>query len=109
MLPSGRRRSLHEQGHNTEDLRMVARSFRIDDAEQMVVFNTLCNSPLVVQYFLEHFVLLPSTSTLDHTDFSLRPRCRNGRTSALRAVPWLHEHSERFVVEADGRRLRRTF
>ena len=23
-------------------------------------------------------------------------------TSALRAVPWLHEHPERFVVEADG-------
>ena len=38
MLPSGRRmrRSFHEQGHNTEDLRVVARSFRIDDAEQMV-------------------------------------------------------------------------
>ena len=38
MLPSGRRmrRSLHEQGHNTEDLRVVARSSRIDDAEQMV-------------------------------------------------------------------------
>ena len=24
------------------------------------------------------------------------------RTSALRAVPWLHEHPERFAVEADG-------
>ena len=42
------RRSLHEQGHNTEDLRVVARSFRIDDAEQMVLFNALCTSPLVV-------------------------------------------------------------
>ena len=38
----------HEQGHNTEDLRVVARSFGIDDAEQMVLFNALCNSPLVV-------------------------------------------------------------
>ena len=42
------RRSLHEQGHNTEDLRVVARSFRTDDAEQMVLFIALCNSPLVV-------------------------------------------------------------
>ena len=42
------RRSLHEQGHNTEDLRVVTRSFRIDGAQQMVLFNALCNSPLVV-------------------------------------------------------------
>ena len=28
---------------------MVARSFRFADAVQMVVFNALCNSPLVVQ------------------------------------------------------------
>ena len=40
MLPSGRRRSLHEQGHNTEDLRVVARSFK-----QMVAFNA-CGIPL---------------------------------------------------------------
>ena len=45
------------QGHSTEDVRMVARSFRFADAVQMVVFNALCNSPLVVQYLLEHFVL----------------------------------------------------
>ena len=43
MLPSGRRtrRSFHEQGHSAEDVRVVARSFRFDDAEQMVCAATL--------------------------------------------------------------------
>ena len=96
------RRSLHEQGHNTQDLRVVARSFRIDDAEQMVLFNALCNSPLVVQYFWSASFSCPAPAPSTTMTSAYGLGAETVGTSALRAELWLHEHPERFVVKPMG-------
>ena len=56
------------------------------------------NSPLVVQYFWVHSFSCQATapSTTLTSAYGL------GGTSALRAVPWLHEHPDRFVVKPMG-------
>ena len=80
------------RGHSTKDALVAARLSRFDDAEQMVAYSMPCIIPLSLCNFLEHFVFLPSTSTLDHNEFSLRLWCRScwdlcssGSASASRA------------------------
>ena len=81
--------------HSAEDARVAARSLDLTTQNNGVLFNALRKFPLAVQYFLVHFVSLPSTVTLDHNKLSLRPRGKKTiETSALRAVPRLHEHPE---------------
>ena len=81
MLPSGRRtrRFLHEQGHSAEALNDGGYSHLAYFTFSLC--NTLWSTSMTSMYGL-------SAGTVG--------------TSALWAVPWLHEHSERLAVEAKG-------
>ena len=90
------------QGHSTEDVRVVAGSFRFDDAVQVVlsmprvILLSLCNTFLSTSFSCQ----APAPSTTMTSAHGLGAETVG--TSALRAVPWLHEHPERCVVKPVG-------
>ena len=71
--------------------------FRIDDAEQMVKFNA---SRCAILFGALRTLQAPAPSTTMTSAYCLGAGTVG--TSALRAVPLLHEHPKRFAVEADG-------
>ena len=91
--------------HSAEDARVAARSLDLTTQNNGVLFNALRKFPLAVQYFLVHFVSCqaPSPSTTINSAYSLG--VKTIETSALRAVPRLHEHLEQFAVEAVDHRV----